>query len=318
MRDYQTWNVSDMIHDLNRRVAELERGARGQGRPAWEQVAPPDGFTVRDGAHCGWRMLSDGRVELRGQIVPESGSITSGTVVLRLPNCPAPPLESAPRVILPCSAAGGNPGVVRADVRGVGDVGRVAEIVAYPPEVAPLQGWIGFDHVVFDPCLYLDVMPLQPQQQALRADGGEPEDVLKKYATDSLGFVGVRQSAQVVGRRASAGVATLECASPHGFAVGQVVAVQLAEKSDDPVEWAGVFNGLREITSIPDPLSFCYPTGSPVEVPQGEVTAVASENVEVSGTDQWRATLPGVEGYAPEERVPPMWEPWEPPPEFAA
>lgn len=170
-------SVEMYLTAMLRRISELEARTRGQGRAAWLPVQTPyrRGMTVLDGAYPGWRQLNDGRIELRGhlQILP-TAPIRNGDVVLRLPTlnpmaptkrfpeCRPPGLSSV-SVLLPCSASGTNPGVIRADIRRIPDATdddvEFAEVVARPPQSAPLTDWIGFDSVSYDPYLYIDALP---------------------------------------------------------------------------------------------------------------------------------------------------------------
>jgi len=175
--------IESYIVQLERRVNDANGQPRGTGRTAWgEATIMLSGATIMDGAVPGWRILSDGRVELRGRVTL-AASLTNPAPpalppeVLRLPGICAPPgnggaFRSWVSCHGPCSSEGSNPGMVRLDVERTlvddpltGDTIIYASVYARPPMTNPLGGWIGFDHAIFDPNLYQDVLDLIPEDQ---------------------------------------------------------------------------------------------------------------------------------------------------------
>ena len=174
-------DLSDYIDRLERRLNEAEGRERGTGRRVWSGGAQPlvAGAAEMDGGDIAWRKLNDGRIELRGRM-SFSGSVANGTRILRLPGLCAPlgngtTMRAWVTTLAPCSSVGSNPGVVRVDVERFlvsepyEDAGATktqhvvyADIIARPPEAMPLTGWICFDHVIYDPDLYLDVLEPVP------------------------------------------------------------------------------------------------------------------------------------------------------------
>jgi hypothetical protein len=175
--------LEDHIDRLERRLSEAESRERGTGRRAWRrgvQTLIP-GASELDGGEPAWRKLNDGRIELRGR-VQFPGSVANGTTVLRLPGLCAPlgngtTYRAWVSTLAPCSSVGGAPGVVRVDVQpflqsepyvdidGTTRTQHViyADVIARPSQNVPLTGWIGFDHVVYDPDLYIDALePVPP------------------------------------------------------------------------------------------------------------------------------------------------------------
>ena len=144
---------------LERRVGVTEMRERGIGRAAWRKVISTRGRAVYDGAVPGWRRLNDGRVEIRGRL-RIVGTLAQGTTVLHIPAECCPPGSSSVSATAPCSASGTNPGTVRVDFTvATGDDGsKVTAVIAYP-SASGLTEWIGFDHVIYDQNLYIDVLP---------------------------------------------------------------------------------------------------------------------------------------------------------------
>lgn len=169
-------HIEDHLDRLERRLNEAEGRERGTGRRVWSdaEVMIP-GATPLDKGIPGWRRLNDGRIELRGRLTL-AGAVGNGTVVLRLPGICSPPgdgaaLKSWITTMGPCATLGDSPGIIRLDVQRsvvselVEEDGQsvqrdviYAEVIAMPPVNKPLTGWIGFDHVVYDPGLYLDIL----------------------------------------------------------------------------------------------------------------------------------------------------------------
>lgn len=187
--------IEGYLVQLERLINGKDELARGSGRGAWgEAEIMLAGATVMDGGVPSWRLLTDGRVELRGRLsFPGSLSNTApGSMppqVLRLPGICAPPGNDATHkswisTWAPCSSGGSNPGVIRLDVQRTivtdpanGDEIIYASIYARPPMTQPLTEWIGFDHAVFDPNLYVDVLDLVPMDTFNKIYGrGIPRD----------------------------------------------------------------------------------------------------------------------------------------------
>ena len=143
---------------IERRVSLSEMRERGIGRGPWRPVVDTRGLAVHDGAIPGWRRLNDGRIEIRGRL--KVSSLANGTAVLRLPAECAPPGVSSVSAVAPCSSAGTNNGMVRVDFAAATAPGgeKVTHVIAYPGS-PNLTEWIGFDHVIYDPHLYIDVLP---------------------------------------------------------------------------------------------------------------------------------------------------------------
>lgn len=162
-------DVNTAIIALERRMNVAEMRERGTGRGGWMDVVSTMGRAVKDGAVPSWRLLNDGRIELRGRLTIAAGApVTNGATVLQIHGDCAPPGPSSVAAWAPCSSSGSNPGVVRVDFvqRPVAPTAdypydKVTAVLAYPPQnlAGGLTDWIGFDHVDYDPHLYLDVLP---------------------------------------------------------------------------------------------------------------------------------------------------------------
>lgn len=184
--------IEGLLIQIQRRLNEAENRERGSGRRGWnEAFITLAGATVLDNGFPAWRMLNDGRVELRGRL-NISGSLLNGTQVLRLNGRAAPhgngtTYKSWFSMTAPCSSDGTNPGVVRLDVERYIVTDTVTseqvfytKIIAMPPVSQPLTGWIGFDHVIYDPNLYIDAVSTVPENyldtvfgRGKRRDDGE-------------------------------------------------------------------------------------------------------------------------------------------------
>jgi len=171
--------IEGLLIQLQRRLNEVENRERGTGRRGWsEALVQVPGWTEVDHGIASWRMLNDGRVELRGRIsIPAGQVVGSGDPLLYLSGRCAPPGDGTTHkswlsTLAPCSTLGTNPGMYRVDVERkiVFDTLTqesliYAVIIARPPGGVTLTDWIGFDHVIYDPNLYIDT--LSPVKEAV-------------------------------------------------------------------------------------------------------------------------------------------------------
>lgn len=167
--------IEGLLIQLQRRLNEAENRERGTGRRGWSEatVLVADA-TPLDNGFPSWRMLNDGRVELRGRINLPHG-LASGRGVLRLPGRCAPPGDGATyrgwlSALAPCSTLGTNLGMYRVDVQRTvytdattGEDLIFADVIAHFPGGARMTDWIGFDHVIYDPNLYIDTLAPVPE-----------------------------------------------------------------------------------------------------------------------------------------------------------
>lgn len=198
-------SIEGLLIQLQRRLSETENQERGTGRRSWnEATILVAGATPLDNGYPCWRELNDGRIELRGRLTL-TGSLAGGTKVLRLPGNCAPPgdgvgLNSWLSTLAPCSTLGTNTGVYRLDVertivsQAVTDPetgGQVtkdviyADLIAWFPEAKAATGWIGFDHAVFDPKIYIDTLRPVPAADVTRVYGGGKQYDKNTYVVES-------------------------------------------------------------------------------------------------------------------------------------
>lgn len=167
--------LQEWITLMERRLHGFDAAPRGTGRRAWRDAVVGAGFVVEEPFRPGWRWLNDGRVELRGRVRKVSGSVGSGDVLLYLPYDCAPPNNkdlppSSVSVVGPATIGSGGSGVCRYDVQreaawrvdGEGRPVSRVEVIARPGG-GSIGGWVGFDHVMFDPRLYVDALPAVPK-----------------------------------------------------------------------------------------------------------------------------------------------------------
>lgn len=187
-RTLEEWMVQ-----IGRRLNDLESGPRGIGAKGWNDVVLGPGYRVADSRRPGWRHLYDGRIELRGRIEKSSGTVMNADVVMYLPYVCAPPNNkqtiSAVSVLGPATIGSNSSGVCRFDIqrevawkteprlnsageqmfdmygKPIIDVVSLVEVIARPGG-GSINGWIGFDNVLFDPRLYVDTLPVVPKGQS--------------------------------------------------------------------------------------------------------------------------------------------------------
>jgi len=188
-------SVEEWLDLLQRRLNTIEASPRGAGRNPWNEAVLAPGFEQDGSGTPCWRKLNDGRIELRGRVkkgATVGGTFTAaplndGDVIMTMEYEAAPPsnAQHATCVIAlaPCTVADGNPGVLRIDIQreptwrtqpvtdGYGfthqntdgspvmkPASRV-QVIARPPKQVPITGWVAFDHVIYDPYLYVDALP---------------------------------------------------------------------------------------------------------------------------------------------------------------
>lgn len=186
--------LEEWMNEVGRRLNALETVPRGIGVFGWNDVQLGAGFIPADTRLPGWRRTNDGRVELRGRLRKSSGAaVNKGDVVMYLPYECAPPnnqqqIPSSVSVLGPATIGSNSSGVCRYDIQRetawrteqqedlqgnpvYDDEGRPVIVVVSRVEVVAMpgsgsiNGWVGFDHVVFDPWLYVDTLPAVPKGQ---------------------------------------------------------------------------------------------------------------------------------------------------------
>jgi hypothetical protein len=200
---------------MERRLNEAENRERGAGRRGWnEATILLAGTAPKDNGFPSWRVLNDGRVELRGRIDLKAVVLKNtnpGTRILQFSGPTAPPGDGETHiswlsVVAPCSAKGANPGVYRLDIlrylrqetwteNGIVQSGEAiyTDLIARPSENSQLTDWIGFDQVIYDPNLYIDTLAPVPADQHTRVFGrGEPRSTdgvhIVKYIPGEFGI----------------------------------------------------------------------------------------------------------------------------------